>query len=65
MTTNTRTTAPQAAPLIALLEEMQALMGILPVKITPTAPVEHEGRADVVASEQDAVVEMGFDNMPV
>lgn len=65
MTTNTRTTEPQGAPLITLLEEMQALMGILPVKITPAAPLEHEGRADVVAAEQDAVVEAGFDNMPV
>ncbi|HRK43829.1 MAG TPA: hypothetical protein PLH11_12390 [Gemmobacter sp.] len=57
------------AALNALLQEMQALMGILPVAMVPVAPrmsMPEPGRpAHEVAAEMDARTEAGFDNMPV
>ncbi|WP_151720445.1 hypothetical protein [Gemmobacter serpentinus] len=56
--------------LIALLAEMQALMGILPAKAMPAAlmhaakpPARRPGHH--IRREVEAAVEAGFDNMPV
>lgn len=65
------------AALNALLQEMQALMGILPVAMVPVAPrvlpPEPGCPAHVVATEAEAQIaaqfetqfEAGFDNLPV
>lgn len=58
-------TAGQPA-LVKLFEEMQALMWMMPVKMTPVAPLpETAERAAEAARAVDAEVEAGFDNMPV
>lgn len=54
----------EGAGLLALLSEMQALMGILPVRPQPV-PQPESGRAEDVARAEEDVVEAGFDNMPV
>lgn len=52
-----------------LLQEMQALMGILPVAMVPLAPrmaaPEPGGPASRAQLEAEARIEAGFDNMPV
>lgn len=58
----------EGAGLLALLSEMQALMGILPVRPQPVpqpVPQPESGRAEDVARAEEDVVEAGFDNMPV
>ena len=61
------------AALNELLQEMQALMGVLPVAMVPVAPrvlpPEPGCPAHVVATEAEARIaaqfEAGFDNLPV
>lgn len=54
------------ASLTVLLQEMQALMGILPAAIVPVRPLVQPGRpAHEVARDDEAAIEAGFDNMPV
>lgn len=52
-----------------LLQEMQALMGILPVAMVPLAPrvTAFSAEPDRIETraEQDARIEAGFDNLPV
>lgn len=57
------------AALSDLLQEMQALMGILPVAMVPLAPrmmvPEPGDPASRAQLETEARIEAGFDNMPV
>ncbi|MBL8560984.1 MAG: hypothetical protein JNN06_01770 [Gemmobacter sp.] len=57
------------AALNALLQEMQGLMGILPVAMVPLAPrvvAPPTGAAAMRARlEEEARIEAGFDNLPV
>ena len=57
------------AALNELLQEMQALMGVLPVAMVPVAPrvlpPEPGHPAHMVAGEAEAQIEAGFDNLPV
>ncbi len=57
------------AALNALLQEMQALMGILPVAMVPVAPrmvpPEPGHPAYAAATEAEAQIEAAFDNLPV
>lgn len=68
MPTQTQTiqtgTGLPATPLAALLLEMQALMGILPVRAPASDPFAGLS-AEEAARSADAAVEAGFDNMPV
>ena len=66
--------SPQSMPpsLLGLFHEMQALMGLLPpagvVAFAPAQPVRaaDPGRpAHVVALDDEAAIEAGFDNLPV
>lgn len=57
------------AALNELLQEMQALIGILPVAMVPLPPratwTETEPSAEETPAEADAPIEAGFDNLPV
>lgn len=57
------------AALNELLQEMQALIGILPVAMVPLSPhatwTETEPSAAETPAEADARIEAGFDNLPV
>lgn len=59
--------ADPSAPLVALLDEMRALLGILPGGIQPAqSPDPFAGlTAEQAACIEDEAMEAGFDNMPV
>ncbi|HEX9859002.1 MAG TPA: hypothetical protein VGA75_11660 [Paracoccaceae bacterium] len=56
-----RVDGPAAEKLAALLDEMQALVRILPAE----GDAVSEGRAEVLARSEEDAIEAGFDNMPV